>query len=496
MRVTAYVLRFINIAKGKAKRQIGELEASEILAAENVWIKHSQSTYFNKEIRALEQKQPLEKSSSLLKLNPFMDDDNVMRLSGRIKRSNMPYDTVHPIVLDGKCAISHSLAKQAHKAMLHAGIQASQHYMRQKYWIIGSRMLLKTTISNCIPCFRQRKETQNQLMAHLPSERVNPGRAFQSTSVDYAGPVHIKRYNAQRTKIIDKGYIAVFVCTRVKTMHLELVSSLSTEAFLAAFSRFSNRRGRIQELIADNATTFKGAENEQEKIYNSWRKAATSEMMQTTTTKWKFIPPSAPHMGGLHEAAVKSAKHHLRRVIGAQQLTFEELATLLVQVEGCLNSRPMIALSEDANDSLALTPAHFLIGEPIIAPLTRDYGHMAINKLSQFQRTTKMVQDFWDRWSKEYVTTLMYRTKWYSDQREVQEGDIVLVVNEILPPTQWALGRIIKTIKGDDGHVRVVDVFSKGQTYRRPIVKICVLPIEEHANTLPGGEHVQNEQID
>lgn len=276
---------------------------------------------------------------------------------------NMPYDTVHPIVLNSKCTVSQLLADAAQKTMLHAGIQRSQQFLRHKYWVIGSRMLLITIISNCIPCFRQRKETKHQLMAQLPEERVNPGRAFQSSAVDYAGPVHIKRYNAQRTKIIDKGYIALFVCTRIKAVHLELVSNMTTEAFLAAFTRFSNRRGRIHELTADNGTTFQGAEKEQKIIFNAWKKAATSQIMQNTTTKWKFIPPSAPHMGGLHEAAVKRAKRHLRRVIGAQQLTFEELATLLVQVEGCLNSRPITALTEDANDSVALPPAHLLIGQ-------------------------------------------------------------------------------------------------------------------------------------
>lgn len=85
---------------------IVDLEADEVLGAENIWIKQSQRTYFNKEFKALKQKQQLEIRSSLLKLNPFMDDDEVMRLSGRIKRSNMPYDTVHPIVLNGKCIIS------------------------------------------------------------------------------------------------------------------------------------------------------------------------------------------------------------------------------------------------------------------------------------------------------------------------------------------------------------------------------------------------------
>lgn len=265
-RITAYVLRFINIAKGKTERNMGYLSSDEIIDGENVWLRYSQNLYFDKEVECLRQGKQLHRTSTLLKLSLFLATD---RLSGRIKRSCMPYDTVHPIVLSNNCTTSRLLASQAHRRMLHAGVQATQQYLRHKYWIIGSRLLLKSIITNCIPCFRQRKENRQQLMGQLPESRVNPGRAFSSSAVDYAGPVNVKRFNAQRTKIIDKAYIAVFVCMRVKAVHLELVSDLTTEAFLAAFSRFSNRRGRIEELNSDNSTTFKGAENEQEKIYKT-----------------------------------------------------------------------------------------------------------------------------------------------------------------------------------------------------------------------------------
>ncbi|XP_050528233.1 uncharacterized protein LOC126898336 [Daktulosphaira vitifoliae] len=125
--------------------------------------------------------------------------------------------------------------------------------------------------------------------------------------------------------------------------------------------------------------------------------------------QWKFIPPRAPNFGGLWEAAVKSTKYHLKRVIGLTTLTFEEMTTLLTQIEACLNSRPITELSNDPNDYNALTPAHFLIGESLLLPPepsisqqcpTRRYKHM------QF-----MMQQFWKRWSKEYLQTLQKQTK-------------------------------------------------------------------------------------
>ncbi|XP_055307371.1 uncharacterized protein LOC129571589 [Sitodiplosis mosellana] len=492
LRITAYVLRFTVKKKFRTR---GQLADHEIISAENIWVRHSQSTYFDREIKTITNKQNLPEGSPLSRLTPFVDDDGILRLAGRIKRSNMPYDTIHPILLSGKCTTAKLITEQAHDATLHGGTQLTQQYIRQGYWILGGRHAVKSAIGKCVPCIRQRKETQHQLMGHLPEERVTPGRPFESSAVDYAGPVNIKRYNAARKKIIDKGYIAVFVCTRTRAVHLELVSDMTTEAFIAAYTRFSSRRGRIRVLIADNSTTFQGASNEQQqirrtfqddsdecqRIHSTWRSLS---MQNGTTTQWKFIPPSAPHMGGLHEAAVKRAKAHLK-----------QLATLLTQVEACLNSRPLLALSDDATDELALTPGHFLVGEPIIAPLGRDYTSTAANRLKKFELMRKMTQEFWSRWSNEYVTTLMERNKWRHSQPNLKINDIVLIATDTLPPTQWPLGRVTNIIKGDDGHVRVADLTSRGHTYRRPIVKLCQLPVgpdRASSQAGPAGEDVQS----
>lgn len=314
-------------------------------------------------------------------------------------------------------------------------------------------------------------------MAHLPEERVTPGRAFQCTSVDYAGPVLIKR-NGGRCKTFDKGYISVFVCMKTKAVHMELVSDLTADAFLAAFSRFSNRRGRIHEILSDNATTFHGAANEIKQIWHSWQGAGKSDLLRSSMTKWKFIPPASPHMAGLHERAVRSAKHHLKRVIGAQKLTFEQYTTLLVHVEACLNSRPMQALTE-ATDSVALTPAHFLIGEPIISPIARDYSNISSNRLNFYRLLQKCGQEFWSRWSNEYILTIMKRNKWFKVTTNFKEDDIVLIKNENTPPTIWPIGRIVKVYPGDDNNVRIVDVLFQGSVLTRPITKLIKLPTEE-----------------
>lgn len=492
LRVTAYVIRFIsNCRKGNADRKrTGQITRGEMICAEYLWLQYSQENHFADEMTNVRAHRAIDKKSPLSRLTPFIDGDGIMRLSGRLSRSEMPYDTMHPIVLSNKCAIAQHIIYDAHHVTRHGGIQLMQQYIQNKYWIIGSRHAIRAVVDHCYPCIRLKKQHAEQLMGQLPSTRVRPSRAFSHTSVDYMGPFYVKRYNARRVRIIDKAYVAVFVCMATRAIHLELVSALTTEAFLAAFARFANRRGRVESIRSDNATNFEGASNEFEAIIaEQWQEAANDRTMRDDGIVWHFNPPYAPHMGGIHEAAVKSAKHHLRRVVGAQQLTFEEMATLLTHIEACLNSRPLVALTNEQSDALALTPAHFLIGEPLISPLMRNLIDVPRNKLSHFELLQKFAQEFWDRWSDEYVKSLINRTKWRHSHENLKIGDIVLVLSEPRQQAKWPLGRVVDTFPDQDGQVRTVDVLFEEKIYRRPVHKLCRMPEEAAGAEV---DHVQD----
>lgn len=152
-----------------------------------------------------------------------------------------------------------------------------------------------------------------------------------------------------------------------KAIHLEAVSDLTTNSFLAAFRRFVSRRGNCTNIYSDCGTNFLGASKELQVLFNRNAKSIPEELRNSLVsigTEWHFIPPASPNFGGLWEAGVKSTKYHLKRIMQNQILSFEELSTLLCQIESCLNSRPLCPLSSDPSDLDALTPAHFLIGEP------------------------------------------------------------------------------------------------------------------------------------
>jgi len=280
-------------------------------------------------------------------------------------------------------------------------------------------------------------------MGNLPQERVTPARPFLRTGVDYAGPILI-RTNKGRGHRANKGFISVFVCLSSKAVHLEVVSDYTAEAFLAAFRRFVSRRGLCREMFSDCGINFTGASRELREMF----RASTADgrrIAQAAASdgiRWRFNPPAAPHFGGLWEAAVKSTKHHLRRVIGEATLTFEEMTTLLTQVEACLNSRPLQPLTDDPDDLTALTPGHFLIGAPLLAVLEPSLATERDNTLSRWQLLQKMRDHFWERWSREYLQTLACRPKWQKNETGPSVGDLCLLRSETTPPTRWPLARI------------------------------------------------------
>lgn len=488
VRVTAWVLKAIRHMKGD-KTDHGFISISDYNEAQKIWILHVQNTHFKEEIKLLKKGvgddiQNLKKSA-IVKLSPSLDADSILRCTGRLTHSFVHKDANNPIIIPRESNLTNLIISDAHKRTLHGGNQMTMHLIRQKFWIPSLRNMVKKHIKSCVQCVRQRALTMDQKMSDLPSVRVTPGRPFECCGVDYLGPVLVKARSG-RCKIVEKGYVAVFVCMKSKAVHLELVSNLSSNAFIASLSRLVGRRGRVHELYSDNSTTFHGADSELRHIASSWKAMKNDPQFASLMIKWKFITPYAPHHGGLWEAAVKSTKHHLKRVIGPHQLTFEELATLLIQIEACLNSRPIIPLTDDHSDAYTLTPGHFLIGQPIVALPGNNVADVPSNRLDRWKLLQKLQLDFWNHWQTEYLDHVWARTKWYFAKQNAKVGDVVLIRAENTPPAQWPLGVITDVHPGDDMKVRTVSLRCNGTTTKRPITKL--VPLVPVLTPSAGGE--------
>ena len=243
----------------------------------------------------------------------------------------------------------------------------------------------------------------SQLMGNLPLVRVQAADVFSHVGVDFADPIRLKA-SSGRGRTSFEGYISVFVCLSTKAVHLEVVSGLDTRNFLHAFKRFVSRRGLCSHVYSDCGKNFVGADAELRELFNrnSVKSRTIIDSLSSQGVVWHFNPPAAPHFGGLWEATVKSFKFHMKRVIGDQILTYEEMSTLMSCVEACLNSRPLVPISDDPSDFSALTPAHFLIGRPILS--LPEAGHLQENpgSLKRWQLLNQMKESFWIRWSRDY----------------------------------------------------------------------------------------------
>ncbi|XP_015123431.1 uncharacterized protein LOC107045622 [Diachasma alloeum] len=478
-RIVAYCRRFLTHNKGP-------ITPDEMAAALHGIIHWVQQESLAPAIALLRKQTPGQKAAALaplVKLNPFLDERGVIRVGGRLRNSNIPYSQRHPMILPRQHHVTDLVIHQEHQRHLHAGAQATLCAIRRRFWIQDGRNRVRHIIGSCVKCIRHKPPVVNYIMGNLPEARVTESRPFTNVGIHYCGPFFIKEKkfrNRGRVKV----WVAVFVCLAVKAVHLEIVSDLTTEAFLAAFRRFIARRGLCGNVYSDNGTCFVGANNELRELHDFLQNKDHQQKIQSFATmksiKWHFIPPQSPHFGGLWEAAVKSFKVHLKRIATDELLTFEQLNTLAIEIEAILNSRPLTRLSSDPNDLQALTPGHFLIGEALTTLRSPDFREVPSNRLSMWQHLQKLKQDFWTRWHREYISELNLRSKWANGEHHITTGTIVLLKEDNLPPQQWAMGRVTQTHPGADGVIRTVTLKTPKGVLNRNVKKLAPLVISKN----------------
>ncbi|CAD7004709.1 unnamed protein product [Ceratitis capitata] len=414
--------------------------------------------------------------SSLVRLQPFLDAEGILRVGGRIKNASCSNDVRHPMILPKRSSLARLIAAELHITMLHAGPQMIQAAMQRRFWVPGIRSLVRGIYRHCVRCKRLNRNSQQQQMSDLPRSRVTSTRCFLHSAVDFAGPYNLKFTHGRGAKST-KSYICSFICMSTGAMHLELTGDLSTISFIAAFKRFISRRGYCQHLYSDNGTNFIGAERE---LRAAFERCINDDKLKNyfvgTETTWHFNPPSAPHMGGYWEAGIKRIKYHLKRALASVLLTYEEFSTVLTEVEACVNSRPLCYLPSDVNDCEVLTPGHFIVGEPLKGIPDPEMQVFKGTLHERWQIISAIRQHFWKRWRDEYLANLQRRAKWFRPTQNLQGGDIVVIHDNNAPPTKWKLGRVLDSHPGVDGCVRVVNLKTSEGELLRPIVKLSLLP--------------------
>ncbi|XP_055522767.1 uncharacterized protein LOC129716950 [Wyeomyia smithii] len=482
-RLTAWILRYTHNSRkiNRTVRRTGVFSAREHEEALLVLVKLAQSECFPIELSDLAARGEVKPTSRLHSKDPKLRD-GVIHVGGRLRHASVTFDRKHPIVLDSSHPLTKLIMKDYHHKLLHGGPQLMLSCMKERFWPLCGRNLAKKVVHECVPCFRARPRVHDQLMGDLPLEWVTPAPAFPRVGIDYCGPFSLRHTSRKATPA--RCYSCLFVCLVVKAVHIEVVADLTTEAFIAALKRFIARRGKPEVIFCDNATNFVGAQRKLSELHRLFRSEQFQNPIVTEAAKdmidFKFIPAKSPNFGGLWEAAVKSLKGHMRRVIGNNLLRPDEMFTVVTQIEACLNSRPITPLSNDHRDLEALTPGHFLIQRPLTAVPEPSLTEIPENRLSRWQLVQQFFQTIWKRWSTEYFSDLHNRNKWTRRRNNLHIGTMVLVKEDNLPPLKWQLRRVAEIHPGTDGNIKVVTVRTQQGTYRRGILKICILPIRDN----------------
>uniref|UniRef100_A0A8D8WGD5 Integrase catalytic domain-containing protein n=1 Tax=Cacopsylla melanoneura TaxID=428564 RepID=A0A8D8WGD5_9HEMI len=476
-RVLAWCLRFKrNCQLPAATRLSGPLKITELRHSEICMIKLTQRLHYADVFSAIEKKGKL--PYSLASLSPFVSED-ILRVGGRIDKSPLPYDARHPYLVSARSHLSILIVRHYHALSLHGGPKLVQHLIQAKFFIPSLRNLTRKVIFQCVPCYRFNAKPRQPYMAELPVSRFEQGRPFIHVGVDLAGPFILKDGQRRNAPLI-KAYFAVFVCFSTKAVHLEALTSLSADCFLACFDRFVARRGLPRLVYSDQGTNFKSAARQLDETYQFLESSSDSisDHLAKHSIEWKFNTPANPSANGICEANVRSVKSHLRHVLKDRPLYLLEFITLLCRIEACLNSRPLGVPSNLPEDGIdCLTPGHFLIGGPLLARPEVDWSITPENRLPRWDLLSKVIQHFWSRWKNEYLHSLIQRQKWLNPSVEPKPGDMVLVTSEATSPLQWPLARVLQVFPNSSDNVsRVLSLKTASGVLERPVRKLLILP--------------------
>ncbi|XP_041458034.1 uncharacterized protein LOC121410188 [Lytechinus variegatus] len=400
-------------------------------------------------------------TSSLYRLDPFLDSKGLIRVGGRIQRANIPDDVKHPVIVPRDAHLTALLIRHHHEEVNHMGRGSTHNQLRQAgYWVIGGSSAVSAIITKCVTCKRLRGPLEKQKMADLPTDRLEQAPPFSYCAVDYFGPFSITE---KRSTV--KRYVALFTCMASRAVHLESANSLDTSSFINCLRRFVNRRGPVRQIRSDRGTAFVGARNELLDALKQMDQDKIQQYLVENNTDWiPFVmnPPHASHMGGVWERQIQTVRRALEPLMmsAGKQLDDEAFRTFLSEAESIVNSRPLTTQNLSSSDAPEpLTPNHLLtMKAKVVLPPPGKFQKADMYARKWWRRVQHLTNEFWTRWRKEYLTDLQTRKKWARPTKSLKVGDIVISKEADDNRAQWPLGRVSKVYPSNDGLVRKVQL--------------------------------------
>ena len=332
-----------------------------------------------------------------------------------------------------------------HEKVKHCKVKDTLNELRSTYWVTQGRRTVNRVVRKCYTCNKFESKVFKKLSAApLPEFRVKSDFPFTSTGLDYLGPLTVKNiFNPG--KDFYKVHVVLFTCASSRAVHLDLVPDTTCLSFVRSLKRFIGRHGIAKLYISDNATCFISPE--------------LTSFIQQISAKWQYILEASPWWGGFWERLVQSTKRCLRKTLGKAKLNYEELLTVIIEIEGVLNSRPLCYTYDDTIDDV-ITPSHLMFGRRLLSvfhddvgPNNVDFTHETLT--NRTRHLNKLLLTFWNTWRKEYLIGLREYHKNHNQvpSKQVSVGEVVLVEDK-LPRNRWKMAVVTELHEGRGGYIR------------------------------------------
>ena len=436
--VTARLLRLYRRYKTPEVPTGSHPTVTDMKDAKTMWIKEAQTSL---------------DLAKCKQLRPSLEDGIVV-VGGRTERwMQATWNKQKFVLLPKDHQLSHLIVSHEHTAGGHLGTAATIDKIRSNYWIIGVTKMVKSLIGKCVPCRRARKKLYSQVMSPLPVERIKPSPPFAFVAVDMFGPFTIKGEVQKRTR--GKCYGVLFTCMSCRAVYVDVAKDYSTDAFMQVIRRFASIRGWPTKVFSDPGSQLVGASKELKAAVADIEWEVVREYGIKNEVEWSFSPGDAPWYNGAVESLVKTVKKALNASIGENILSFSELLTCMFEAGQLVNQRPIGLHPGNPEDGTYLSPNDLLLGRASTNTPQGPFKERASDK-HRHDFLQQIVSRFWKRWTREVFPNLVIQKKWHTAERNLCEGDVVLVQDANALRGVWKMAKVTRTIVSADNRVRRV----------------------------------------
>ena len=326
------------------------------------------------------------------------------------------------------------LVRHFHQLIFHQGRHITEGALRSAgYWVIGSKRLVAMIIRQCVTCKKLRGHFKIQRMFDLPEYRLHPGPPFTFIGIDTFGPWPIIHRKTRGGCAQQKRWAILFTCLVSRAIHIEVTEKLSSSSFINACRRFIALRGNVKLVRSHRGTNFIGAIQDLGISAEFSENGPVDKTLSRYGTIWKFNPPHASHFDGSWERMIGISRRILDCMIlkDGNRLSHESLVAFMAEVCAVINSIPLINCSFDPDQPEILSPNILLTHKNSLDEPTMPVQFSVKDIIrSQWKLVQGFADEFWSKWTKEYMHTLQTRSKWENPSKDLNVGDVVLTRTE------------------------------------------------------------------